>query len=197
MVYIVGHRGAAGIRPENTIPSFRLAGELGVDRLDCDVRLSEEGHAVLMHDATVDRTTNGTGRVSDLILEEIRALDAGGGEKVPLLGEYLAFLKQTGIPSEVEIKDPAALETVLEEIRDHDVVELVCITAKLETATRAKEILPGIDVGLPTANPSREEIEQAARIGASGVGIRYDHLTEELVKFVQGLGLEARGWNPV
>ena len=65
------------------MPSFRLAVELGVDRLECDVRLTKDGHAVLMHGATVDRTTNGTGRVSDLILEEIHALDAGGGERFP------------------------------------------------------------------------------------------------------------------
>jgi len=197
MTYIVGHRGAAGLRPENTLSSFRLAVELGVDRLECDVRLTKDGHAVVIHDATVDRTTNGTGRVRELTLDEIRALDAGDGEKIPLLSEYLQFLKETGRPSEVEIKDPDVLETVLTQIRAHDVVELVCITSKLDTVMRAKELLPDIDVGLPTTNPSREEIERAARIGASGVGIRYDYLTHELVKFIQGLGIEARGWNPV
>lgn len=197
MVYIVGHRGAAKLRAENTLGSFQLAIELGVDRLECDVRLTKDGHAVLIHDATVDRTTNGTGQVRDMTLAEIRSLDAGDGEKVPLLSEYLKLLKKTGVPSEVEIKDPDVLETALAEIRAHDVVELACITSKLDTVIRAKELLPEIDVGLPTTNPSKEEIERAVQIGASGVGIRYDHLSQELVKFIQDRGLEARGWNPV
>lgn len=197
MVYVVGYRGAAGLRPENTMSSFCLAAELGVDRLECDVRLTKDGRPVLIHDATVDRTTNGTGRVRDMTLDELRALDAGGGETIPLLSEYLAFLKETGILSEVEIKDPDALEPALAEIRALGVLELVCITSKLETVVRAKELLPEIDVGLPTANPSLAEIERAAQIGASGVGIRYDHLTHELVKACHDRGLEARGWNPV
>lgn len=197
MVYIVGHRGAAGVRPENTLSSFRLAIELGVDKLECDVRLTKDGHTVLIHDATVDRTTNGSGNVSEMTLDEIRVLDAGNGEQVPLLSEYLALLKETGISSEVEIKDPNALEKALEQIRKYGVVHQVCITSKLDTVIRAKELLPEIDVGLPTANPSLAEIERAAKIGASGVGVHYKHLTHEIVKACHDLGLEARGWNPV
>lgn len=75
---LIGHRGAAGLAPENTMPSFREAAETwAVDMIELDVRASADGHCVVIHDATVDRTTDGTGAVADLTLAELRALDAG------------------------------------------------------------------------------------------------------------------------
>lgn len=63
MIQIMGHRGASGLEPENTLRSFRKAIELGVDYIECDVHATKDGHLVLIHDSTVDRTTNGTGEV--------------------------------------------------------------------------------------------------------------------------------------
>ncbi|HID07521.1 MAG TPA: glycerophosphodiester phosphodiesterase, partial [Armatimonadetes bacterium] len=74
---VIGHRGFSARYPENTLLSFRKAVELGVDGVELDVRLSKDGMAVLMHDATVDRTTNGIGAVADLTWEQLRTLDAG------------------------------------------------------------------------------------------------------------------------
>lgn len=74
---VIAHRGASGVRPENTLAAFREAIALGIDHLECDVRLSRDAHVVVIHDATVDRTTNGRGRVADHTLAELRALDAG------------------------------------------------------------------------------------------------------------------------
>jgi glycerophosphoryl diester phosphodiesterase len=102
---IVGHRGAAGHAPENTMASFRKAIELGADVIELDVHRSKDGHLIVMHDATVDRTTNGSGAVSDMTYDEIRALDAGGwfgegfkGELVPSLAEVIV-----GINGEVKV----------------------------------------------------------------------------------------------
>jgi glycerophosphoryl diester phosphodiesterase len=99
MIRVAGHRGAAGRAPENTCASFRLAWELGADMVELDVRLTADGHPVVLHDPTLDRTTSGTGRVAERTLAEIRSLDAGShfgpafaGERVPALAEVLGDL---------------------------------------------------------------------------------------------------------
>ncbi len=93
---IVGHRGAAGHAPENTMASFRKAIELGADWIELDVHLSKDGQLMVMHDPTVDRTTNGTGAIGNMTYDEIRQLDAGSwfgdsfaGEKVPALADVI------------------------------------------------------------------------------------------------------------
>lgn len=80
MVTVVGHRGAAGLEPENTIVSFKRALELGVDNVELDVHLTKDKELVVIHDATVNRTTNGQGYVGNITRGEIRKFDAGKGE---------------------------------------------------------------------------------------------------------------------
>ncbi|RLG46262.1 MAG: glycerophosphodiester phosphodiesterase, partial [Thermoproteota archaeon] len=94
--FVVGHRGASAYEPENTVRSIRRAFEMGADAVEVDARVSKDGHVVIIHDETVDRTTNGTGLVSELSLEEIRALDAGKGEKIPTLQEVLEEIRGKG-----------------------------------------------------------------------------------------------------
>ena len=94
---IVGHRGAAGLEPENTLAGFARAVALAVDAVELDVQMVE-GELVVIHDDTVDRTTDGTGAVADRTLAELRRLDAGDGQAIPLLTEVLA-----AVPSDVGI----------------------------------------------------------------------------------------------
>ena len=100
MVANVAHRGASGMYPENTLRAFQMALEIGVDEIELDLRSSRDGHLVVMHDATVDRTTDGTGAICALTLAEIRALDAGRvsgerfrGERVPTWEEVLDLVQ--------------------------------------------------------------------------------------------------------
>jgi len=86
---IIAHRGASGHAPENTKAAFQLALDQHADGIELDVMLSKDGRLVVIHDDTVDRTTNGTGRVRDLTLNQLMALDAGNGEKIPTLEEVL------------------------------------------------------------------------------------------------------------
>ncbi|HLD30097.1 MAG TPA: glycerophosphodiester phosphodiesterase family protein [bacterium] len=88
----IGHRGAAGYEPENTLRSFRKAFELGTDMAELDVHLCKTGELVVIHDDTVDRTTDGKGPVSETTLRELKKLDAGKGERIPLLSEVLELL---------------------------------------------------------------------------------------------------------
>ena len=77
MVANVAHRGASGNYPENTLLAFQKALEIGVDEIELDLYLTKDDHLIIMHDSTVDRTTDGTGAISDLTLAEVKALDAG------------------------------------------------------------------------------------------------------------------------
>ena len=97
-IYVAAHRGWSEKYPENTMIAYRKAAELCVDQIEIDVRVSKDGQLVIIHDATVDRTTNGSGRVDSMTLEELRALDAGSwkseefaGEKIPTLDEFIEF----------------------------------------------------------------------------------------------------------
>lgn len=92
-IYVAAHRGWSEQYPENTMAAFRAALSLGVDQIETDVRVTKDGQLVLIHDATVDRTTNGTGRVCDFTLEELQKLDAGNGEHVPTLREFMELVK--------------------------------------------------------------------------------------------------------
>jgi glycerophosphoryl diester phosphodiesterase len=92
----IAHRGGLAYRPENTLAAFQNAIDQGVDWLEFDVQMTKDGALVVIHDETVDRTTNGSGRVADMTLEQIRALDAGQGERVPTFEEAIAVAKESG-----------------------------------------------------------------------------------------------------
>lgn len=109
---IIGHRGASGYRPENTLSAFSLALEMGVDGLELDVHMTRDGHLIVCHDEQVNRTTNGSGLIKDLTLEEIKALDAGSwfspayqGEKIPTLEEVLSLIQGVPLLLNIELKN--------------------------------------------------------------------------------------------
>jgi glycerophosphoryl diester phosphodiesterase len=101
------HRGQSGELPENTLSAFRNAVELDADWLELDVQMSKDGQLVVIHDETVERTTNGSGRVADLTLAQLRALDAGNGEQIPTFTEVIEFAKAAGVPIMPEAKSPS------------------------------------------------------------------------------------------
>ena len=113
----VAHRGHSIAYPENTLEAYRKAIELGVEAIECDVNITRDGKLVMMHDTTLDRTTNGTGKVSASTWEEIQGLDAGGkfkpefaGVRVPSTEETLLLFKETGTLSCFEVKGADAEE---------------------------------------------------------------------------------------
>jgi glycerophosphoryl diester phosphodiesterase len=129
----LAHRGASALAPENTIEAFRLAVEAGAGGLELDVHMTRDGHIVVIHDATVDRTTNGTGAVSEMTLEELRRLDAGHnfspdggptrpyrgrGVRVPTLGEVLREFPGVAVNIEIKAGTPGIEEKVLGVLRE-------------------------------------------------------------------------------
>ena len=111
---VVAHRGASAEAPENTLEAFRLGIEQGADALELDVRLSADGIAVVIHDPTIDRTTNGTGAVAALNLDGLQRADAGGGARIPSLRAVLETFPS--IPILLEVKAAEAQTAVAAEI---------------------------------------------------------------------------------
>src|SRR5512140_1977680 len=107
MINIVGHRGAPVEEPENTLRSFRRALDLGVAAVELDVQLTRDGCLAVIHDETLERTTNGHGRVQDFTLAELQRLDAGRGEPIPALEEVLELARGRAHLA-VEMKQPEA-----------------------------------------------------------------------------------------
>ncbi len=105
-IYVAAHRGWKDRYPENTLEAFQGALELGVDQLETDVRVTKDGALVLIHDATLDRTTNGSGEVCDYTLEELKALDAGEGCRIPTLEEFFELIKDhPSLTIDIELKE--------------------------------------------------------------------------------------------
>ncbi len=195
-IAVIGHRGARLLEPENTLRSFRQALDLGVDYAECDVHLTCDGHVVLMHDHTVDRTTNGTGRVNDLTLVQVRALDAGKGERVPTLVELLD-LAQGRLPLHVELKDPTAVDRTLQLLADHGMEDEVFVTSgDTSLLLRLRTQNPTIRVEHIFGNPPADAVERAVSVGSLRTSCHFTKLTRAFVEGCHEAGIEVIGWPP-
>lgn len=159
---LVGHRGASALAPENTMASFKRALADGADIVELDVRVTADGVVIVMHDDTVDRTTDGSGGVSELTLEEIQGLDAGSwfhprfaGEPVPTLAEVLGWA-QGRVELFLEIKydwssseiDPRLVPAVVDLVAERAMVdEVALISFNVAPLVEAATLLPGLTVG--------------------------------------------------
>lgn len=148
---IIGHRGAAGEAPENTLPSFKRSLEDGAQFVELDIHSSKDGEVVIIHDATVRRTTNGRGRVSRHSLKELKALDAGyrfsadGGKsypyrgrkiEIPTLKEFFSALPQARAIIEIKQNRPSIVTQVIETVRQADKEEQVLLATEKDQIMR-------------------------------------------------------------
>ena len=135
-----------GLEPENTLRSFVAAQQAGLDVIELDLHLSKDGALVVMHDTDVDRTTDGTGAIADKTLAELRALDAGRGERVPVFEEVLDAVRT---PLQAEIKDVAAARALAEVITRRDLVSRVEVSSFHDDAVaEIARLVPGIRTAL-------------------------------------------------
>jgi len=205
---ILGHRGAMGHAPENTMPSFFKALELGANMFELDIHRSRDGVLVVMHDKTVDRTTDGTGKISEMTWEEIRRLDAGSwfspefaGARVPRLEEVFEALGgKIAIDIEVKAGDElyrGIIDALVDVINKYDIIEHVLITSfHEEYLIEARQKLPDAQVGLIYSRPRENVIAEAVR---NGWQVLHPHLTlvnKEFVDEAHAHGLIVRPWNP-
>jgi len=196
MVYVVGHRGAAGVMPENTLMGFRYAIALGVDYVECDVHLSRDRQLVVIHDATVERTTTGHGAVHDLTLARLRTLDAGRGERVPTLNEVLETVHNE-VHLLVELKGIGVEKATVEAIRAHGMVEDVTFSSfALERLAAVRAMGSDLRVRPILPNPSDFDLARASELKAVGIDIRYVYASLGTIEAAQARGLEVLVWNP-
>ena len=161
----VGHRGARAYEPENTLRSFERALELGVDAVEFDVRRTRDDEVVVIHDARVDRTTDGKGSVREMTIQQIKQLVLAKDEKIPTLEEALDFLDKK-VKIVIELKENGLEENVLGSVREKGLEKNVIIVSFLEKAlSKVRELDDEVETGLIYVR-HRNLIQSALKLGA-------------------------------
>jgi glycerophosphoryl diester phosphodiesterase len=203
---VFGHRGARGHAPENTLLAFRLALALGADGIECDVQLSADGELLVIHDATLNRTTNGRGPVALRTLAELRALDAGWGERIPTLAEVLALCGSQGRLANLEVKAETAgraeataeaMVPVLAALDDELRQRVLVSSFQLSAVAYIKRCLPWLRVATLHGGRQwrrRDMLAAALDIGAEAIHPGWRLLTPELVRRAHEAGLRVNVW---
>ncbi len=203
---VMAHRGNSAFAPENTLVAFEQALALGADGCECDVHATADGEIVVIHDATVDRTTDGTGAIGEMTLEQVRGLDAGewkgsefAGQRVPLLAEVL----ETHIGRAmlyVEIKDYQCTERVLEVIDGCDAREWASpCSFSYEVCMEVRKLRPQLPVALiysgrGNPKPPNELVKLALAGNLQALSITQADLTPELVVRCRQCGVGLWVW---
>ncbi len=178
--FIASHRGGGATAPENTLPAIGAALAAGFDYVEVDVALTADRHPVLMHDATLDRTTDGHGPVAAHTLEQLRALDAGSwfdarfeGTRIPTLAEFLDVLAASSQRAIVELKgewDAAAVQAAIAEVSARDLERRIAIASfdarTLALAEAISEVVPRL---LILKHVPPDVVSATAEAGVRGV----------------------------
>ena len=189
----IAHRGASGYKPENTAKSYEKAIELNADMIEFDVRESLDGHLVVMHDETVDRTTDGSGLVAMKTLSDLKELDAGEGERIPTVEEVLELGKDR-TKFVLELKQDGVEDKVISLLNKYDLLEDVFIVSfKPKRLRMIKELEPKLRTGLiilAAINP----VELTKRCGADFIAPYHKFITKSLVDSATQNGLHTFTW---
>jgi glycerophosphoryl diester phosphodiesterase len=192
--FIIGHRGVMGVEPENTLRSFRRAEREGLDGIELDLHLSQDGALVVMHDATVDRTTDGTGAIADLTLEELRRLDAGGGERVPTFEEVLDTVGPA-LPIQAEIKDVAAARVLAKVLAERRLLDRVSVLSFHDEAlAEIRGLLPEVTTVLVAGRTGKDFADRARAVGARLVSLELPKLSLDAVERCNAAGIDVMAW---
>jgi glycerophosphoryl diester phosphodiesterase len=199
----IAHRGASSYAPENTFAAFDLALELGARELEFDVQESADGELIVIHDDTVDRTTDGTGAVTGLTLDALRRLDAGtwfdrryADERIPTLAGVLERYA-TRARLHVELKGKTSLLTgkTVESIRRHGATGAVTLTSfQRERLVEARTCAPELPAGWLVRSVDDGVVAAARELKLAQLCPRADIVTSELVQRLHGAGFEVRAW---
>lgn len=183
-VEIYGHRGFSGCYPENTMISFSEAEAVGVDGIELDVQMTKDGEVVVIHDETLERTTNGIGFVKDMTYRELSSLDAGSwfdakfsGEKIPALSEVLQWIKnlKRKLFVNIELKTykieyPNIEEKVLAIIDEHGLKDQVIISSfNLKSLEKVRQLDTNINTALLFIGVPTIVLEEARRLKVNGI----------------------------
>jgi glycerophosphoryl diester phosphodiesterase len=196
MVMVVGHRGAAGVMPENTIPGFEYAIRLGVDAVECDVHLSRDEQLVVMHDRTVERTTNGHGAIRDLSAARLGTLDAGGGARVPRLAEVLETARGR-VTLLCELKGVGVERAAVAAVQAAGMADQVIFSSfVLERLAAVRSLGKQLRLAAILPDPTDFEWARATELGAENVDVYYRNVNYRILEEAQRRRLRVVAWNP-
>ncbi|MEU8518958.1 glycerophosphodiester phosphodiesterase family protein [Streptomyces sp. NPDC048577] len=188
----IGHRGVMGVEPENTLRSFVRAEQAGMDAIELDLHLSKDGALVVMHDADVDRTTDGSGPIAARTLAELRELDAGDGERVPVFEEVLDAVRA---PLQAEIKDMAAAQALAGVLNRRGLAARVeVLSFHDEAIAETARLVPGVRTALVADRWGDDVVRRALAVGAGTLVLNIRHLTLDTVERAHAEGLRVIGW---
>ena len=197
MIQTIGHRGAAALEPENTLCAIRKAIELGMDYVEFDIHRCKSGEIVLIHDDTVERITKGSGRVSEMTVQQLRKLDAGKGERIPTLQEAIDTCKGK-IKMIIELKDRGLEKEVIDVLIKNGIPEAIIISFFHEFVKKAKEEAAGkkikIKTGVILAGNPINVVEMARLANADYVTANHFYMDKEMAKKVKEAGLGLNVW---
>ena len=178
----IGHRGAAGHAPENTLAAVQKGIDLGVDFVEIDLRRTADGALVALHDVTVNRTTNGRGRVDVLTLAQVRAFDVGKGERIPTLEEVLqAAAGRTGVM--IELKVPGLAAPTLHAVRNTQFRNPVIYASFLhDELGEFRAVAPDAAFMLLFDKVPKDPVTYAMAYRPAYVGLRHDRVSRGLVE---------------
>ena len=203
----IAHRGASSYAPENTFAAYDKALAMGVDHVELDDHYTSDGHIVVIHDDRVDRTTNGSGSVSDHTLAQLQSLDAGSwfglqyaGERIRSLGEVLEHYKgRLNIHLEVKARAEGLASRAADTVRGYGMADRVTVIsfwkpALEEIRAYAPELPTGwlVPPGPRQWDPSY--VQQALDLGVAHLCPRADVVTPKLVEDLHGKGLMVHAW---
>lgn len=209
---VAAHRGTPSLAPENTMAGYHLSYELGADLIETDVQKTKDGEIIIMHDYTVDRTTDGTGNVKDLTLEDIQKLDAGSyfgeefaGEKVPTFREFLQAFKGKEVILLVELKADGLAEETIQIIEEEGMADQVVLQSfHLNSVKKSVEAAPHLPSGylysaaVPQTEAARltdarTKLNEATRLNAS-LNASYSSLSPEFTSYLRQRGMISFHW---
>ena len=207
---IWAHRGASGwdrqYAPENTMPAFRKAVEMGADGIELDVQLTKDGEIVICHDERIDRTSRGKGWLRDFTLVELKRIDFGkphveyGFVEIPTLREFLEFAKPTDLKVNIELKTGVVYYDGLEEktarmVREFGMEERVIYSSfNHYSLQKLKTVIPSVQIGLLMEEDFVRVPEDAKRLGACAVHPPEHIVTKEYVENSHAHGIKVHTW---
>jgi glycerophosphoryl diester phosphodiesterase len=195
----IGHRGAKGHTAENTLASFEKALSLGADGIELDVHMSADGEIIVIHDETVDRTTNGKGRVRDLSLSQLRHLKIDGQINIPTLWETIDFIPKNKLIN-IELKVKIAAKPVMHLIEKcvaedrNDYKQFLVSSFDWVALKEIREANPNIPLGVLTETNLELTIGFSQSIKAETIHPYFHLLTAENTKQMQEMGFGVFPW---
>ena len=205
-VTMIAHRGLSSVAPENSLSAFRLATEAGFGYVETDIHRTKDGHWIVMHDPTVDRTTDGSGAIADLSLEEIKSfrIDRGSGietytdERIPTFNEYLQTVIEGGAYPVIEIKAKGYFDfkDVVYLLREYNITDkAIILDYDIDHLRTIRKLCPELKMQILGHIAKQKFIDAAEEIGNCGFdGMKEFQTKNRLVKQILDKGLPFNMW---